>query len=84
MFTMESWALSTFIQVILVVVSHAHWMILKIDLKDWMIYIFNSIVDKNKYEGWRKEQNMMSDSLVPYEVDKILRAGWPSTSDGHF
>ena len=34
-------------------------MTLKIDLKDWTIYIFDSIADRNKYEGWRKERNMM-------------------------
>ena len=59
MFIIESWAISTFIQVILIVVSQTHWMTLKIDLKDWTIYIFDFIVDRNKDKGWTKERNMM-------------------------
>ena len=51
MFTIESWTIFTFIQVFLIVVSHVHWMTLKIDLKNWMIYIFDSIADRNKDEG---------------------------------
>ena len=34
-------------------------MTLKIDLKDWTIYIFDSIAYKNKDERWRKERNIM-------------------------
>ena len=48
-------------------------------MKDWTVYIFNSIAYENKDEGWRKERNIMSlrmSSPVPYTVDKILRAGW--------
>ena len=59
MFTIEFWVISTFIQVILVVVSHEHWMTLKIDLKDWTIFIFDSISSKATDQGWRKERTIM-------------------------
>ena len=60
MSTIDYWAIiSTFIQVLLVVVSHGHWMTLKIDLKDWTIYIFDFISYRAEDQGWRKERRIM-------------------------
>ena len=60
MSTIDYWAIiSTFIQVLLVVVSHEHWMTLKIDLKDWTIYIFDSISYRAEDQRWRKERRIM-------------------------
>ena len=48
-------------------VSHGHWMTLKIDLKDWTIYIFDSISYKATDQGWKKEQtNMPLKAILPY------------------
>ena len=59
MSTIEFWAISTFIQVLFVVVSYGHWMTLKIDLKDWTILIFDSIFYRASDQGWRKEWTIM-------------------------
>ena len=80
MFNIEFWAISIFIQVLVIVVSHMHWMTLKINLKDYTIYIFDSIAYRAADQGWRKKMKYhapQSDSLVPYA------AGWLSTSDGY-
>ena len=77
MSTIDYWAIiSTFIQVFLVVVSHRHWMILKIDLKDWTIFIFDSISYRATDQGWRKERTMMplSNSPVPFAASRTFRA----------
>ena len=42
-------------------------MILKIDLKDWTIFIFNSISYRATNEGWRKERRIMPlRAILPY------------------
>ena len=79
MSTIESWAIFTFFQVFLVVVSHGHWMTLKIDLKDWTIFIFDSISYKAIDEGWRKERRIMPlKAILPYllqQADYFERVG---------
>ena len=59
MFFIKFWAISTFIQVILIVVSHGNWMTPMIDLKDWTIFIFDSIFYKATDQGWMKERTIM-------------------------
>ena len=59
MFFIKSWAISIFIQIILVVGSHGYWMTLKIDLKDWTIFIFNSISYRTTNQEWKKERPIM-------------------------
>ena len=75
MSTIDYWAIIfIFIQVLFVVVSHGHWMTLKIDLKDWMIFIFDSIFYRATDQGWRKEQTIMPlRAILPY---LMLRAGY--------
>ena len=80
MSTIDYWAIiSTFIQVLLVVVSHGHWMTLKIDLKDWTIYIFDSISYRAEDQGWRKERRIMPlRAILPFLMQKagyFQRAG---------
>ena len=80
MSTIDYWAInSTFIQVLLVVVSHEHWMTLKIDLKDWTIYIFDSISHRAEDQGWRKERRIMPlRAILPFLMQKagyFQRAG---------
>ena len=80
MSTIDYWAIiSTFIQVLLVVVSHGHWMTLKIDLKDWTIYIFDSISYRAEDQGWRKERRIMPlKAILPFLMQKagyFQRAG---------
>ena len=80
MSTIDYWAInSTFIQVLLVVVSHDHWMTLKIDLKDWTIYIFDSISHRAEDQGWRKERRIMPlRAILPFLMQKagyFQRAG---------
>ena len=80
MSTIDYWAIiSTFIQVLLVVVSHEHWMTLKIDLKDWTIYIFDSISYRAEDQGWRKERRIMPlRAILPFLMQKagyFQRAG---------
>ena len=80
MSTIDYWAIIlTFIQVFLVVVSHEHWMTLKIDLKDWTIYIFDSISYRAEDEGWRKERRIMPlRAILPFLMQKagyFQRAG---------
>ena len=66
-------------QVLLVVVSHGHWMTLKIDLKDWTIYIFDSISYRAEDQGWRKERRIMPlRAILPFLMQKagyFQRAG---------
>ena len=73
-------------------VSHGHWMTLKIDLKDWMIYIYDYdlYLRLHLLQSWRsgmeerkKDHAPQSDSLIPYAEGRILPTGWHSTSDGH-
>ena len=75
MYTIESWPIIfTFVQVLLVVVSHDHWMTLKIDLKEWTIFIFDSIFYRATDEGWRKERRIMPfKAILPY---LLQRAGY--------
>ena len=72
MSTIDYWAINfTFIQVLLVVVSHEHWMTLKIDLKDWTIYIFDSISQRAENQGWRKERRIMPlRAILPFLMQK--------------
>ena len=52
-------------------------MTLKIDLKDWTIYIFDSVADRNKDEGWRKERNMMPlRAILPYLMQQVGYFEW--------
>ena len=52
-------------------VCHGHWMSLKIDLKDWTIYIFDSIFYRAADQGWRKEQMIMPlRAILPYLMQK--------------
>ena len=63
--------ISTVIQVLLVVVSHGHWMTLKIDLKYWTIYIFDSISYRAEDQGWRKERRIMPlRAILPFLMQK--------------
>ena len=65
--------------VLLVVISHGHWMTLKIDLKDWTIYIFDSISYRAEDQGWRKERRIMPlRAILPFLMQKagyFQRAG---------
>ena len=71
MSTIESWAIFTFIQVLLVVVSYGHWMTLKINLNDWTIFIFDSISYRATDQGWRKERTIMPlRAILPYFMQK--------------
>ena len=72
MSTIDYWAIIfTFIQVLLIVVSHGHWMTLKIDLKDWTIYIFDSISYRAEDQGWRKERRIMPlRAILPFLMQK--------------
>ena len=57
--------------VFLVVISHGHWMTLKIDLKDWTIYIFDSISYRAADQWWRKERMIMPlRAILPYLKQK--------------
>ena len=49
-------------------------MTLKIDLKDWTIYIFDSIFYKATDQGWRKERAIMSFRVIL--PDFIQQAGY--------
>ena len=80
MSTIDYWTIiTTFIQVLFVVVSHGHWMTLKIDLKDWTIYIFDSIFYRAEDQGWRKEKRIMPlRAILPFLMQKaryFQRAG---------
>ena len=79
MFFITSWAISTFIQVFFIVVSHGHWMTLKIDLKDWTIYIYDSISYRAEDQGWRKERRIMPlKAILPFLMQQagyFQRAG---------
>ena len=49
-------------------------MTLKIDLKEWTIFIFNSISYRATDEGWRKERRIMPlKAILPY---LLQRAGY--------
>ena len=54
-------------------------MTLKIDLKDWTIYIFDSISYKVEDQGWRKERRIMPlRAILPFLMQKagyFQRAG---------
>ena len=46
-------------------------MTLKIDLKDWTIYIFDSISYKAEDQGWRKERRIMPlRAILPFFMQK--------------
>ena len=56
---------------LLVVECHQHWMSLKIDLKDWTIYIFDSISYRTVDQGWKKERMIMPlRAILPYLMQK--------------
>ena len=54
-------------------------MTLKIDLKDWTIYIFDSISYRAEDQGWRKEKRIMPlRAILPFLMQKagyFKRAG---------
>ena len=60
-------------------VSHGHWMILKIDLKDWTIFIFDSISYRATDQRWRKERRIIPlRAILPFLMQKagyFQRAG---------
>ena len=52
-------------------VSHEHWMTLKIVLKDWTILIFDFISYRATDQGWRKEQTIMPLRVIlPFLIQK--------------
>ena len=78
--------MSIFSQVILICnVNKTYWITCKIDLKEWVIYIYDSITHRTKDIPKKRENEIMSmRRLLPKvmnNVDYVERVGLPKKKD---